>query len=96
LAFGEVNEENVYNCVGHPSKNDMTNVLNWLLNDDFTTCYKRNIGFIYFILSVKNSYTFFIGLNHLKILKGYALVDLITEVHRFTQLSKLASIIMFD
>ena len=41
LAFGKVNEENVYNCVGHPSKNDMTNVVNWLLNDDFSTIYNR-------------------------------------------------------
>ena len=41
LAFGKVNEENVYNCVGHPSKNDMTSVINWLLNDDFTTIYNR-------------------------------------------------------
>lgn len=50
LAFGTVNEENVYNCVGHPSKNDMTNVMNWLLNDDFTTCYKRNLKFKLYIV----------------------------------------------
>lgn len=43
LAFNKVNEENVYNCVGHPSKNDMLNVINWLLNDDFTTIYNRLI-----------------------------------------------------
>jgi replication factor C subunit 3/5 len=41
LAFGLVNEENVYNCVGHPSKSDMTNVINWLLNDDFSTIFQR-------------------------------------------------------
>ncbi|CAF1065204.1 unnamed protein product [Brachionus calyciflorus] len=43
LAFNKVNEENVYNCVGHPSKNDMLSVINWLLNDDFTTIYNRLI-----------------------------------------------------
>jgi len=41
LAFNKVNEENVYMCVGHPSKNDMISVINWLLNDDFTTIYNR-------------------------------------------------------
>jgi len=43
LAFNKVTEENVYNCVGHPSKNDMVNVVNWLLNDDFTSIYNRLI-----------------------------------------------------
>jgi len=43
LAFVKVDEENVYNCVGHPSKNDMLNILNWLLNDDFTSIYNRLI-----------------------------------------------------
>lgn len=43
LAFVKVDEENVYNCVGHPSKNDMLDILNWLLNDDFTSIYNRLI-----------------------------------------------------
>lgn len=43
LAFNKVDEENVYACVGHPSKNDMLSVINWLLNDDFTTIYNRLI-----------------------------------------------------
>ncbi|RNA30478.1 replication factor C subunit 5 [Brachionus plicatilis] len=43
LAFNKVNEENVYNCVGHPSKNDMLRVINSLLNDDFTTIYNKLI-----------------------------------------------------
>lgn len=43
LAFNKINEENVYNCVGHPSKNDMISLINWLLNDDFTTIYNRLI-----------------------------------------------------
>ena len=43
LAFNKVNEENVYNCVGHPSKNDMLKVINSLLNDDFSTIYNKLI-----------------------------------------------------
>jgi len=43
LAFNKVDEENVYMCVGHPSKNDMLSIINWLLNDDFTTIYNRLI-----------------------------------------------------
>lgn len=43
LAFNKVTEENVYNCVGHPSKNDMVNVINWLLNDEFSSIYNRLI-----------------------------------------------------
>ncbi|KAK9513049.1 hypothetical protein O3M35_001329 [Rhynocoris fuscipes] len=34
-AYEEVNEETVYTCVGHPTKADITNVVNWLLNFDF-------------------------------------------------------------
>lgn len=48
MAFNKVNEENVYNCVGHPSKNDMLNVINWLLNDDFTAIYNRNDIMLFF------------------------------------------------
>ncbi len=51
LAFNKVNEENVYMCVGHPSKNDMISVINWLLNDDFTTIYNREfLSFIDYII----------------------------------------------
>lgn len=32
MAFDKVNEENVYSCVGHPQKNDILNIYNWLLN----------------------------------------------------------------
>lgn len=38
-AFPEVNADSVYTCVGHPTPTDMTNVINWLLNSDFTTAY---------------------------------------------------------
>ncbi|XP_014258872.1 replication factor C subunit 5 [Cimex lectularius] len=38
-AFPIVNEDNVYTCVGHPTKSDITNILNWLLNSDFVSAY---------------------------------------------------------
>merc|ERR1712088_958215 len=37
MAFGEVTEDNVYTCTGHPLRSDITNIVNWALNEDFTT-----------------------------------------------------------
>ena len=42
MAFDVVNEDNVYACVGHPLRRDVEDVVNWLLNEEFTACY-RNI-----------------------------------------------------
>uniref|UniRef100_A0AC11BI16 Replication factor C subunit 5 n=1 Tax=Ovis aries TaxID=9940 RepID=A0AC11BI16_SHEEP len=42
MAFGKVTEETVYTCTGHPLKSDIANILDWMLNQDFTTAY-RNI-----------------------------------------------------
>lgn len=39
MAFDEVNEDNVYTCVGHPLRKDIENIVKWMLNDDFTTAY---------------------------------------------------------
>ncbi|PSN45047.1 Replication factor C subunit 5 [Blattella germanica] len=41
MAYKEVNEENVYTCVGHPLKNDIANIVKWFLNDDFSIAYKK-------------------------------------------------------
>jgi len=41
MAFDQVNENNVYTCVGHPLRSDITNIINWSLNDDFTTAYNN-------------------------------------------------------
>lgn len=40
FAYGIVNEENVYNCVGHPLPSDIRSIVNWLLNEPYDTCYK--------------------------------------------------------
>ncbi|XP_075219941.1 replication factor C subunit RfC3 isoform X2 [Lycorma delicatula] len=60
-AFPEVNEENVYTCVGHPLKSDIRNILQWLLNHDFKTAYT--------------------SIKELKLAKGLALQDILTELH---------------
>lgn len=39
MAFDVVNEDNVYTCVGHPLKSDIANVVNWMLNESFSTAY---------------------------------------------------------
>lgn len=40
FAYGEVNQKNVYNCVGHPLPSDIHAIINWLLNESYDTCYK--------------------------------------------------------
>lgn len=40
MAFGKVTEETVYTCTGHPLKTDIANILDWMLNQDFTTAYR--------------------------------------------------------
>jgi len=41
MAFDKVNQDNVYTCVGHPLPSDITNIVNWALNEDFVTCSKN-------------------------------------------------------
>lgn len=40
MAFEKVTEETVYTCTGHPLKSDIANILDWMLNLDFTTAYR--------------------------------------------------------
>lgn len=40
MAFETVTEETVYTCTGHPLKSDIANILDWMLNLDFTTAYR--------------------------------------------------------
>merc|ERR1719167_693405 len=41
MAFSKVDEVNVYTCVGHPLPTDITSIVNWALNEDFSTCYNN-------------------------------------------------------
>ncbi|KAM4049623.1 replication factor C subunit 5 [Anomaloglossus baeobatrachus] len=40
MAYEKVTEDTVYTCTGHPLKVDISNILDWMLNKDFTTAYK--------------------------------------------------------
>lgn len=39
MAFPAVTEDNVYTCVGHPLKSDITNMVDWMLNESFANAY---------------------------------------------------------
>ncbi|KAI0208611.1 Replication factor C subunit 5 [Lamellibrachia satsuma] len=41
MAYDNVTEDNVYLCVGHPLRKDIENIVNWMLNNDFKTCYNN-------------------------------------------------------
>ncbi|XP_063974918.1 replication factor C subunit 5 [Diachasmimorpha longicaudata] len=76
LAYGSVTEENVYNCVGHPLPSDIKNIMNWLLNESYTSAYNK--------------------IQDLKIRKGLALQDILTELHVFLNLIEFPDDIMID
>jgi len=61
IAYEEVTEDNVYLCVGHPLRKDIENIINWMLNEDYTTAHNN--------------------ITNVKIAKGLALQDILTEVH---------------
>ncbi|XP_005102663.1 replication factor C subunit 5 [Aplysia californica] len=39
MAYEEVSEDNVYTCVGHPLRKDIESIVDWVLNESFTTAY---------------------------------------------------------
>lgn len=39
MAHDEVNEETVYTCTGQPLPNDIAKIVEWILNEDFSTAY---------------------------------------------------------
>ncbi len=41
MAFDVVDENNVYTCVGHPLKSDISNMVEWMLNDSFSSAYDK-------------------------------------------------------
>ena len=41
MAFGDVTEDNVYTCTGQPLRSDITNIVNWALNEDFSTAFSN-------------------------------------------------------
>ena len=43
MAFDEVNEHNVYLCTGQPLPTDIAQIVEWMLNQDFSTAYESTI-----------------------------------------------------
>lgn len=42
MAYKDVTEETVYQCVGHPQKRDIETIVGWLLNTgEYKDCYER-------------------------------------------------------
>ena len=54
MASSEVSEVSVYTCVGHPLRKDIEAMVDWVLNENFTTAYKsilkRTMIFFSFII----------------------------------------------
>lgn len=40
MAHEEVNEETVYTCTGQPLPNDIAKIVEWMLNENFSTAYQ--------------------------------------------------------
>ena len=40
MSFGKVDENAVYQCTGQPHPNDISQIVQWMLNEDFTTAYQ--------------------------------------------------------
>eukprot|EP01132_Coremiostelium_polycephalum_P006631 gene6631-8203_t len=43
MTFDQVNEEEVYKCTGNPTPSDISNILNWIFNDNYPNAYKNII-----------------------------------------------------
>ena len=43
MAFDVVNEDNVYTCVGHPLKSDISDIVTWMLNEPFSVAYTKTL-----------------------------------------------------
>lgn len=41
MAYDEVNEDNVYTCVGHPLRRDIESIVDWVLNENYTTAFNN-------------------------------------------------------
>lgn len=83
MASGLVTETTVYECVGHPSKTDVKTIVNVLLNENFTVAAQSKLQKS---LSLEILFSI-VGLSLLKTTKGYALVDILTELHRYVHKS---------
>lgn len=77
MAYNEVNKQSVYLCTGQPLPEDITQIVEWMLSDDFITAYQSENSFVHFTIYVN------IEITHLKVSQGLALQDILTEVHSY-------------
>lgn len=85
MSFDVIDETNVYLCVGHPLKKDIKNIVEWMLNRDFGAANKCKL----FDRSKNPLYTDLISaISDLKVNKGLALQDILTEVHNYVHRSE--------
>ena len=62
MAHDEVNEHNVYTCTGQPLPSDIANMVEWMLNDDFSAAYRSESQCYIHVLQSKRA-NFFYFLN---------------------------------
>lgn len=83
VAFDEVTEHNVYLCTGQPLPTDIAKIVEWMLNENFSTAYESTT----IICSSIHWFIFFLSpsadISRLKMLKGLALQDIITQIHTY-------------
>ena len=96
MAFGEVTEHNVYLCTGQPLPTDIAKIVEWMLNENFSTAYesksvsKYNIydstdkpSMLHYRCVYFHCTMFSVDISHLKLMKGLALQDIITQIHTY-------------
>lgn len=99
MAYDEVTEDAVYACVGQPSRKDISMIVEWMLNREFADafrCKKTNCSILIITVFIIIKYfycwkfendckvfSFFSVISEMKIRKGYALQDIITDVHSY-------------
>lgn len=84
MAFDVVNEENVYTCVGQPQRADIQSILEILLScKDFQQAFEGiSITSLFSskILLITKA-KIYVDIKRIKLLKGLALEDILTELH---------------
>ena len=88
MAHDEVNEETVYTCTGQPLPNDIAKIVEWILNEDFSTAYHSK-----YTTQCTHAWTeaacgtsllfLLLDITSLKTIKGLALEDIITQIHTY-------------
>lgn len=88
MAYGDVTEENVYTCVGHPQKSDIQNIVGWLLSlESFQETFESMKLRLKHSYLLKRFFLSFSEIQELKTNKGLALEDILREIHLFVMRS---------